>query len=265
MTNLANPEEVHLMQTDLCTYILSAQPKATLLYATPEWVVAQATKGYTGHFSTEALTPEEHELFWWELGATKLKGPMEMANTFWLLEDVTRGMTHQLARYRLGTSMVQESQRFSKQTGSLARIVIPTNIVNNSNAMEEFVDGCEAAMTAYFTMLEADGVETQDARSLLPTGICTRLYLNVSVLSLAHIYEQRHCCQAQSEEWGPIVKQFKEELTLKDFPHYADSLKAPWENPTCVSCGFGASFDRPCKNAPKFAQNLSNMYWESKL
>lgn len=261
-SKLHNPD-VQVMSTELCTYILRAQPTATLLYATPEWVVAQATKGYTGHYSTDPLSPEEQNKFWQELGATKLKGPMEMANTFWLLEDVTRGMTHQLARYRLGTSMVQESQRFSQQVGSLARIVIPTNIVNNSSAMEEFVDGCEAAMRAYFVMLDADGVETQDARSLLPTGICTRLYLNVSVLSLAHMYEQRHCCQAQSEEWEPIVKQFKNELTAKGFQHYADSLKAPWEYPTCVSCGFGASFDRPCKNAPKFAKNLENLYWNS--
>lgn len=157
--------------------------------------------------------------------------------------------------------MVQESQRFSKQTGSLARIVIPTNIVQNSSAMEEFVEGCEGAMTAYFAMLDAEGVETQDARSLLPTGICTRLYANFSILSLAHVYEQRHCCQAQSEEWSPIVAQMKQELLGKGFPRYAASLVAPWENPTCVSCGFGASFDRPCKNQEKFDANLEALFY----
>lgn len=249
-----------VLTTNLCHYILTAQPKVTLLYATPEWVVAQATKGYTGHYSPEALTPEEQALFWKELGATKLKGPMEMANTFWLVEDVTRGMTHQLARYRLGFSMVQESQRFSKQTGNLARIVIPTNVVHSASAMEDFVEGCEAAMTAYFTLLESEGVETQDARSLLPTGICTRLYANISVLSLAHMYEQRHCCQAQSEEWEPVVKQFKQELLDKGFHQYAKTLIAPWEDPNCVSCGFGASFDRPCKRKSLFEKNIVNLY-----
>lgn len=255
-----------VMQTDLCSYIVRPQPKVTLLNATPEWVVAQATKGYTGVYTATPISLEEQNKFWQELGDTKLKGPLEMATTFWLIEDVTRAFTHQFARYRIGVSMVQESQRFSKQVGKLARIMIPDRVVNNSSAMEEYVESCETAMRAYYAMLDAEGVETQDARGLLPTNICTRLYTTIAMTGLAHMYEQRHCCQAQDSgagengEWKQVVQMFKRELQHQGYYHYANTLKAPWEDPRCTNCGFGASFDRPCSYQGKFDSNLVKLY-----
>lgn len=257
-----------IMETELCTYIVRPQPKVWLLSATPEWVVAKATKGYTGIYTTEPISMEEQIKFWQELGDTKLKGPLEMASTFWLIEDVTRAFTHQFARYRIGVSMVQESQRFSKQVGKLARIMVPDRIVNNSSAMEEYIESCETAMRTYYAMLEAEGVETQDARGLLPTNICTRLYATIAMTGLTHMYEQRHCCQAQDSgagengEWKQVVTQFKQELKNYGYLNYARSLKAPWEDPRCTNCGFGASFDRPCSYAEKFRENLIRLYEE---
>lgn len=254
-----------IIQTELCTYLLHAQPKVTLLDATPEWVVAQATKGYTGHYSPEALSPREQAQFWEELGNTKLKGPLEMASTFWLIEDVTRAFTHQFARYRIGVSTVQESQRFSKQVGANAKIMVPSRVVNNAGELESFIEGCETMMHTYYAMLDAGNVQVQDARGILPTNICTRLYTSISVPALKHIYEQRYCCQAQDSgageqgEWKQVVRQMKEQLVLKGRPHYAALLEAPWENPQCTNCGFGASFDRPCSYQDKFDANLRKL------
>lgn len=254
------------ISTDLCTYLLHAQPRVTLLHATPEWVVAQATKGYTGVYTAEPMSQNEQNIFWEELGNTKLKGPLEMAQTFWLIEDVSRAFTHQFARYRIGVSAVQESQRFSKQVGANARIMVPSRVVNSPGELESFIDSCESMMQAYYAMLESGNVQVQDARGILPTNICTRLYANIAVNSLAHIYEQRYCCQAQDSgagengEWKQVVRQMKEQLTAKGFAQYAKLLTAPWENPQCTSCGFGASFDRPCSYQSKFDGNLVKIY-----
>jgi flavin-dependent thymidylate synthase len=251
------------IRTNQCVYFLNPQPKVMLMYATPEWVVAQATKGYTGHYSPDKLSEEELNRFWNELGATKLKGPLEMASTFWLIQDVTRAFTHQFARYRIGVSMVQESQRFSYQGANLAHIAVPSNIAKDSEATEDFIDACEMALSTYNQAITS-GVAIQDARALLPTGICTRLYTTVSMNSLAHIYSQRKCCQAQADEWSQVVDQFKAELEAHTLYHYAATLIAPWEDVRCTTCGFGASFDRPCKNAKLFQRNLENLYWEEK-
>ena len=120
-------------------------------------------------------------------------------------------------------------------------------------------------MRTYYAMLDADGVETQDARGILPTNICTRLYTTIAMTGLAHMYEQRHCCQAQDSgagengEWKQVVTQFKRQLEMNNFPYYAKSLKAPWEDPRCTNCGFGAQFDRPCSYQDKFDANLDQL------
>jgi thymidylate synthase ThyX len=237
------------------TYLLGAQPIVTLLYATPEWIVAQATKGYTGHYAAEALSAEEVKEFWNELGATKLKEPLAMAQAFFLIQDVTRAFTHQIARYRLGINIVQESQRFSLQDKHKATIVIPQNYCKNNTLVEEFIDICEQNMAHYHAAIDA-GLAVQDARAILPTHICTRLYVNASILTLAHIYEQRSCCQAQEGEWEEVISQIKCALRQQGFTQYSNVLRAPWETKTCISCGFGASFDRPCAYQSKFEQNL---------
>lgn len=256
--------------TENCVYLLGPKPKATLIEATPEWVVAQAVKGYTGVYNNEAMSIDEQHAFWDELGSTKLKGPLEMAQTFWLIEDVTRAFTHQLARYRIGTSMVQESQRFSKQSAGKARIMVPVNTVRGLSTLEEavapvslesFIDTCELMMQEYHTRVAAGG-DIQDARAILPTHICTRLYLSVNVASLAHIYNQRQCCQAQHGEWTDITVQMRSQLDANGYQHYAGTLQAPWEDPNCITCGFGANFDRPCQFKEKFEQNLINAFFQ---
>lgn len=261
---------IEQIRTTNALYLMGPDPKVSLLYATPEWVVAQATMGYTGKYQAEPLTKEQQETYWKELGNTKLKGPLDMATTFWLIDEVTRAFTHQLARYRLGTSMVQESQRFSIQfateapsVGNVAKIMVPSKVVANDQ-VEQFIDGCEPAMEEYHRLI-ARGAEAQDARAVLPTHICTKLYLSMNMSALAHVYEQRSCCQTQGSgdkgEWELVVKQMKTQLHEQGFKHYAATLIAPWENKNCVTCGFGANFDRPCKNKAKFDANLDALYW----
>ena len=252
--------------TPQAVYLLGAQPKATLLHATPEWVIAQATRGYAGKYTAQQISGNELDDYWAELGATALKGPLEMATTFWLIENVSRAFTHQLARYRQGASMVQESQRFSVQVmtqdvreGNRAVIMVPANVAQDADSLEDFVGTAEECMKSYHAMI-AGGKDVQDARAILPTHICTRLYLSVNMSGLRHIYHQRTCCQAQHGEWTEVMDQMKTMLGMKGFTHYFNTLQAPWEDPKCISCGFGANFDRPCKHQDKFDHNLMENY-----
>lgn len=262
--------EVEMVRTTNALYLLGAQPTVSFLEATPEWVVAQATMGYAGVYQAEPLTEAQQKQYWKELGDTKLKGPLEMANTLWLVEDVTRAFTHQLARYRLGTSMVQESQRFVIQyaeeiptVGNAAKIMVPNKVVREGH-LENFIDTCEGSMEEYHRLIK-EGIDVQDARSVLPTHICTRLYLSINMSALVHVYEQRSCCQAQSGEWTAVIRQMKFLLDDRGFKRYAATLLAPWQNPNCITCGFGANFDRPCKNKDKFDANLDAAYWKSDI
>jgi hypothetical protein len=258
---MEDSQEMMRFPEDRVTFLMRPQPKVTLLHATPEWLVAVTTQGYTGKFST-SMTAEEVDEFWRELGNTKLKAPLEMANTVWLLEDVTRSFTHQLVRYRTA-SVVQESLRFSVQDANKAGVMVPASFLRDASTLEDYCNTAEESFRAYDRIIEA-GHPVQDARAILPHNTCTRLYFGVDMRTLAHIAEQRYCCQAQgsgageSGEWTSVMDQMKEQLLQAGFSYYAAQFKAPWESPSCVSCGFGASFDRPCSYQDKFDFNLAH-------
>lgn len=246
-------------------FLYGPAPKVTLLHATPEWIVPTTTRGYTGVYSPE-IEGWEVEKFWDELGATKLKAPLEMANTVWLIEDVTRSFTHQIVRYRTA-SVVQESLRFSIQDGYKAVVMVPETVLRDPVQMENFCEATEAAFEEYQYMIGI-GIPVQDARSVLPHGTCTRLFFGVDVRTLVHIYDQRMCCQAQgsgageSGEWTSVMGQMRGQLAEKGFPNYAMQLKAPWEDPLCIDCHFGASFDRACSYKDRFSENLTRLIRE---
>jgi hypothetical protein len=91
-------------------------------------------------------------------------------------------------------------------------------------------------------MLE-NGIPSQDARGILPHHILTNMFWCMSLKTLMHIWNTRWCCQAQTTEWIPFLKQVKHQLLLKLEP-LTPFLNAPIDRGE--PCGFNASFDRPC-------------------
>jgi thymidylate synthase (FAD) len=233
-------------------FFLRPQPEVILIDLSNPNVVAMATRGYAGKYS-EDITSEELELYWKELDLTKLKTPLEMVHATFLLRGVTRSFTHQMVRYRIGTSFVQESLRFSVQ--DQAKILVPSNLEGKN--LKKFIDVNLQIMEAYWDLIDA-GEKTEDARALLPHAILTNLFGQFSLLTLSNICRQRLCCQAQEGEWGIVVSSMKKEIQARS-PQCAEVLRAPWQDPNAISCGFGASFDRPCIHQAVFDQNAAKL------
>lgn len=232
-------------------FFLRPKPLVTLVDLNDPMVVGMATRGYAGMYSQE-MTEGEFALYWAELDLTKLKTPLEMVHATFLIKRVTRSFTHQMVRYRIGTSFVQESMRFSVQDS--AGILVPNEVSSDPVALEKYVEIMTATMRAYWAMIDAGG-KTEDARSLLPHAITTNLFGQFSLLTLASIYKQRTCCQAQEGEWGAVVGAMRREL-LKKSEKCAEVLRTPWQEPGVFGCGFGASFDRPCIHQAAFDRNF---------
>ena len=231
-------------------FFLRPKPLVTLVDLSDPRVVGMATRGYAGMYSQE-MTEEEFAQYWAELDLTKLKTPLEMVHATFLIRRVTRSFTHQMVRYRIGTSFVQESMRFSVQ--DIAGILVPSEVSSNSAVLAEYVETVTNLMRTYWAMIDA-GEKTEDARSLLPHAITTNLFAQFSLLTLANIYKQRTCCQAQEGEWGAVVGAMRRELQKKS-SRCSEVLRTPWQEPGAVTCGFGASFDRPCIHQAVFDSN----------
>lgn len=175
-----------------------------------------------------------------QLQNTALRGPLEMLNFTFKISRVTRAFTHQLVRYRIGTSFAQESLRFSKKMDAEVLCTIPRG---NTPEYGWFMKSATEAIEGYQRLL-ALGVPAEDARGILPTNILTTIYFHTSFRTLINIWEQRMCTQAQHGEWGAVLAGIKREILQKVDRRLGDLLQLRC-NSTGV-CMFHSDWDRAC-------------------
>lgn len=121
---------------------------------------------------------------------------LEHINFTFIIEGVSRVLSHQLVRHRL-TSPHQRSQRYAKK--SLAEEVItPPSIQNNPEALELFQNAVKVSDEAY-TKMVALGIPKEDARFIFPNATGTQLILTLNGRSLVHLLSLRCCNRAQWE------------------------------------------------------------------
>lgn len=218
----------------------------------PKKVMHLTTRGYTGLYSSDPYGSYSEKEAFEDIAKTKLQTPFEMVHTLWLLKDVTRAFTHQLVRYRVGTSFIQESMRFFGMQ-SVFKVLITGKAADRKfdykaggRSMDDltpYEQGCVEAIKSYVKMMD-NGVASQDARGVLPTNILTKIFFDCSLRTLSNIMPQRLCCQAQQGEWQPILREMRTIISKEMGQEIEELLRAPYE--LGQECGYRASFDRPC-------------------
>lgn len=154
--------------------------------------------------------------------------------------------THQLVRYRVGTSFSQESMRFVNKAGFeylTGKSIKTLETKTKYDDMMKQINGC------YQDLIDM-GVETQDARGVLPTNIFTKIGFKCTYRTLYNIAQTRLCLQAQEQEWRDVIGQMKTLVAEKVSPVLADNLQ-----PICYhtgSCEYGSIFDRSCPLQEKY-------------
>lgn len=205
----------------------------------PEQLIAKLSRGYEGIYEPTDVPIEDVKRYFSDQMKTKLHGPMEMVFMVFLVNNVSRAMTHQFVRTRLA-SFVQESMRFLGQKNEY-NVLMSTRL--GVRAREIYMRSVTSSVKDYEDLLEL-GTSSEDARGALPTNIMTSLFVGLPLNSLQHIYEQRMCCQAQPGEWQPMLTKMKEAIKTDLGDNVASLLSAPYERGE--ACGYQASYDRPC-------------------
>lgn len=118
----------------------------------------------------------------------------------WLVEGVSRSLTHQLVRHR-SISVSQESQRyvdFSK--GRISKnypmFILPESW--NDEQKAKMQDAYEN-IAEYYEELRKDGAKKEDARFILPNAASTRLVVSGNLPELLHFLKLRCAKDAQWE------------------------------------------------------------------
>lgn len=213
----------------------------------PEKVIAAQQLNMSGRMvkNINEIEDDDAKKFTQDVFKSYLMGSLEFIDFVWNIEDVTRAFTHQLIRYRIGTSFSQESLRFVKKSG-FDYLTGPS--IQDAAAIRMYDNTMSLIRLVYNDLLDM-GVEMQDARGLLPTNIMTKIGFKCTYRSLYNIAETRLCLQAQEQEWQDVMKQMKK-LISDVSPILADNLQ-----PKCYHSGFceyGGSMDRPCVLQSKY-------------
>lgn len=119
-----------------------------------------------------------------------------MSATF-LIEGVSRSLTHQLVRHRL-LSFSQESQRYVDLIKGRWQPVVPPMIADDPAEYLHFMASFNAAVETY-KVLRGKGERKEDARFLLPNATETRLVASGPLAAWDHFFRLRKDSAAQWE------------------------------------------------------------------
>lgn len=235
-------------------------PKVHLLdmNTDPLGSVAACAKMYLGEVvrSLAEITDEERRHYLHEIQQTKLKMPLEAVSLHFMLENVTRGFTHQLVRQRTA-AYAQESMRFAVVEDMTQAVALPPSLAryNDQELAEEalerkrsdaryaafggpkdeterrfwvWTDAVERVGRAYTNLVEA-GMPAEDARGLMPTNIVTRVHYITNLRGLLDHAGNRLCTQAQFE-WRLVFMGIAKAIATYD-PRRANAIRLNGEDP----------------------------------
>ena len=121
----------------------------------------------------------------------------EHLNFTFLIENVSRALTHQLVRHRIASY----SQRSGRYTGLEDGdwYVIPPTIAKKPEAVKLYVDTLSSVKDAYLTLTNEMDIPKEDARFLLPNGQFTNIAVTMNCRTLKNFFGERLCNRAQWE------------------------------------------------------------------
>lgn len=166
----------------------------------PEKVVAAAARLCYSPKSaveiTDDFSDEQVGAFLDKLMEMGHDSPFEHASFTFAIDGVSRALSHQLVRHRIGASFSQKSQRYVKEKDF--QYQTPPGIRRNPEALALFQQAMTSSGDYYDRLLEM-GVPAEDARYVLPNAATTNLVVTMNARSLHHFFRLRCCVRAQAE------------------------------------------------------------------
>lgn len=120
---------------------------------------------------------------------------IEHSSMTFAVKHVSRTLLAQYSRHRIGMSLSVQSQRYvseqsAKLSDGLFDHVVPETMRETAEAYARYRAALEEAQKAYDDLLRC-GVAKQDARFVLPGGICTNFVTTLNLRSFMDIYDKR--------------------------------------------------------------------------
>ncbi len=145
----------------------------------------------------EEIPKERIRSFIAERLKTGHSSPLEQVVFWFAIAGVSRSLSHQFVRHRIGISFEQQSQRYVRFKEERLEYVLPESW-RRAGLAEEFRELVDRTTKIYRRALEA-GIPAEDARFVLPNAAPTNFQVMVNFAEMLHIADVRLCVRAQWE------------------------------------------------------------------
>src|SRR5260370_6265604 len=143
----------------------------------------------------EKISHERVREFIGERLKTGHASPLEQIVFWFAIAGVSRSLSHQFVRHRIGISFEQQSQRYVKFKQDRLAFVMPESW-RRAGMEEEFAGLLERTSELYARALKA-GIPAEDARFVLPNAAPTNFHVMVTFAEMLHICHLRLRGRAQ--------------------------------------------------------------------
>jgi thymidylate synthase (FAD) len=124
--------------------------------------------------------------------------PIEHINFTFAITGVSRTLSHQLVRHRVGVAFDQQSQRYVSFRKGASTMEPATIAEADPELRARYEDQVDAALGLY-AELQAAGIPGEDARFVFPNATRTNLVMTANLRALIHMSGLRLCTMAQWE------------------------------------------------------------------
>lgn len=196
-----------------------------------------------GRIEEGKVPPEKMQQLVRSVVASGHGSTIEHVNFTFGIAHVTRTLSHQLVRHRIGVAFDQQSQRYVKFKSP--DVTVPTSISSNPELAERFKRQIQTNFDLYHELVEHK-VPAEDARFVFPNATRTNLIMTANLRALIHMCDLRLCTLAQWE----IQVLFRE---IKREVRQASPFLASFLHPKCVALGYcdeRNNEDEHCKIRP---------------
>jgi len=156
---------------------------------TPEDIFERATSG-------QVATEKQQDLVRRVIGSGHGSTIEHVVFSF-AVSGVSRTLSHQLVRHRVGIAFDQQSQRYVDY--KRPAYMVPGSVADAEGALpERFRDQMDGSLAFYSEMLDS-GIPGEDARFVMPNATRTNLVMTTNLRALIHMSGLRLCTMAQWE------------------------------------------------------------------
>lgn len=140
--------------------------------------------------------------------------PLEFATFNFEISGVSRALTHQLVRKRVGVAFAQESQRYCAYEDGFDYVVPPSIRAGKhqraATVQHVFDHAMHTLLISYRNLLRW-GVPAEDARYILPNACNSSIHMSINYHALLDLAKERLCSRAQWEI-RELIKKVREEV-----------------------------------------------------